>query len=129
MLAQLALDFGVDDLDGTVAHSSCDLRARNPGTIFSVLGHMHEFGAAYRMTMNPGTDEERILLDIPVWSFEWQLNYVLVDEVRIDTDDVLRFECWWDRSLVHLDEPRYVTWNEGTVDEMCYSSVRVIPDS
>lgn len=118
-----------DDLDGTVAHSSCDLRARNPGTIFSVLGHMHEFGAAYRMTMNPGTDEERILLDIPVWSFEWQLNYVLVDEVRIDTDDVLRFECWWDRSLVHLDEPRYVTWNEGTVDEMCYSSVRVIPDS
>ena len=29
-----------DQLDGTVAHSSCDLAARNTGTIFSVLGHM-----------------------------------------------------------------------------------------
>jgi hypothetical protein len=67
------------------------------------------------------------LLDIPVWSFEWQLNYMPVDDIRIERGDIVRFECWWDRSLVHFDEPRYVTWNEGTVDEMCYSSIRVIP--
>lgn len=117
-----------DDLDGTVAHSSCDLQARNTGTIFSVLGHMHEFGAAYRMTLYPDTPDELVLLDIPVWSFEWQLNYRPVDDIRIEVGDTVRFECWWDRSLVHLDEPRYVTWNEGTVDEMCYSSIRVVPD-
>ena len=117
-----------DDLVGTVSHSSCDLEARQTGTIFSVLGHMHEFGAAYRMTLHPDTPDEVILLDIPVWSFEWQLNYQPVDEIRIERGDMVRFECWWDRSLVHLDEPRYVTWNEGTVDEMCYSSIRVIPD-
>jgi len=117
-----------DQLDGTVAHSSCDLDARNTGTVFSVLGHMHEFGAAYRMTLHPDTPEEIVLLDIPVWSFEWQLNYTPVDEIRIERGDTVRFECWWDRSLVHLAEPRYVTWNEGTVDEMCYSSIRVIPD-
>ncbi|MEO0491832.1 MAG: YceI family protein [Actinomycetota bacterium] len=117
-----------DDLDGTVAHSSCDLQARNTGTIFSVLGHMHEFGAAYRMTLHPDTPDERILLDIPVWSFEWQLAYEPIEEIRIERGDVVRFECWWDRSLLFLDEPRYVTWNEGTVDEMCYSSIRVIPD-
>ena len=117
-----------DQLDGTVAHSSCDLAARNTGTIFSVLGHMHEFGASYRMTLHPDSPDERVLLDIPVWSFEWQLNYTPVEEIRIERGDTLRFECWWDRSLVHLEEPRYVTWNEGTVDEMCYSSIRVIPD-
>ena len=117
-----------DELVGTVAHSSCDLEARHTGTIFSVLGHMHEFGAAYRMTLHPDTPDEIILLDIPVWSFEWQLNYTPVDDIRIEEGDTVRFECWWDRSLVHLDEPRYVTWNEGTVDEMCYSSIRVIPD-
>ncbi len=117
-----------DQLDGMVAHSSCDLAARNTGTIFSVLGHMHEFGAAYRMTLHPDTPDERVLLDIPVWSFEWQLNYTPVEEIRIKRGDTVRFECWWDRSLVHLEEPRYVTWNEGTVDEMCYSSIRVIPD-
>ncbi|MGB1653583.1 MAG: YceI family protein [Acidimicrobiales bacterium] len=117
-----------DQLDGTVAHSTCDLPAANTGTIFSVLGHMHEFGKAYRMTLHPDTPEEIVLLDIPVWSFEWQLNYLPVDDIRIERGDIVRFECWWDRSLVHLDEPRYVTWNEGTVDEMCYSSIRVIPD-
>ncbi len=117
-----------DDLDGTVFSSSCDLPARNFGTLYSVLGHMHEFGAAYRMTLNPDTPEERILLDIPTWSFEWQLYYVPTEEVRIEPGDMIRFECTWDRSLVHMPEPRYVTWNEGTVDEMCFSSVTVIPD-
>ena len=117
-----------DDLDGSIGYSSCDMRARNPGTIHTVLGHMHEFGAAYRMTMNPDTPEERILLDIPVWDFEWQLNYAPIEDIRIDTSDIVRFECWWDRSLRYLPEPRYITWNEGTVDEMCFSSISVLPD-
>ena len=117
-----------DDLDGTIFGSSCDLPARDFGTLFSVLGHMHEFGAAYRMTLNPDTPEELVLLDIPTWSFEWQLYYEPVDEIRIEPGDIIRFECTWDRSLVHMPEPRYITWNEGTVDEMCFSSVSVIPD-
>lgn len=117
-----------DDLDGTIGHSSCDMRARNEGTIYTVLGHMHEFGHAYRMTLNPDTPGEKVLLDIPNWDFEWQLNYDLVEDVRIDRSDVIRFECWWDRSRVYMEEPRYITWNEGTVDEMCFSSVSVLPD-
>ena len=117
-----------DDLDGSIGHSSCDLPARHTGTIYTVLGHMHEFGAAYRMTLHPDTPEEKILLDIPVWDFEWQLNYDPVEDIRITRGDMVRFECWWDRTLQHLEEPRYITWNEGTVDEMCFSSITVIPD-
>ncbi|MCY3643719.1 MAG: hypothetical protein OXG41_09065 [Acidimicrobiaceae bacterium] len=117
-----------DDLDGSIGYSSCDLPARNTGTIHTVLGHMHEFGAAYRMTLHPGTPEERILLDIPVWDFEWQLNYEPVEDIRIQRGDMVRFECWWDRTLLYMPEPRYITWNEGTVDEMCFSSIAVLPD-
>ncbi|MXZ52546.1 MAG: YceI family protein [Acidimicrobiaceae bacterium] len=117
-----------DDLDGTVGYSSCDLPARDTGTIHTVLGHMHEFGAAYRMTLHPDTPEERILLDIPVWDFEWQLNYEPVEKIRIERGDMVRFECWWDRTLQFMPEPRYITWNEGTVDEMCFSSIAVLPD-
>lgn len=116
-----------DDLDGTVGYSSCDLPAENTGVIHTVLGHMHEFGAAYRMTLHPDTPEERILLDIPVWDFEWQLNYEPVEDIPITEGDRVRFECWWDRSLQHMEEPRYITWNEGTVDEMCFSSITVLP--
>ena len=118
-----------DDLDGTRFGSSCDMRARNVGTLASVLGHMHEFGAAYRMTLNPDTPDERVLLDIPRWSFDWQLYYEPTETIRIEEGDVLRFECTWDRTLAEMPEPRYITWNEGTVDEMCYSSVSVIPDT
>ena len=85
-------------------------------------------GAGYRMTLNPDTPEERVLLDIPTWSFEWQLYYEPIEDIRIEQGDTFRFECTWDRSLVFLEEPRYITWNEGTVDEMCFSSVSVIPD-
>ena len=118
-----------DDLDGSVGYSSCDLPARDTGTIHTVLGHMHEFGAAYRMTLHPDTPDERILLDIPVWDFEWQLNYEPVEDIRIERGDTVRFECWWDRTLKHMPEPRYITWNEGTVDEMCFSSIAVLPDT
>ena len=117
-----------DDLEGSVGHSSCDLPARDTGTIHTVLAHMHEFGAAYRMTIHPDTPRERILLDIPMWDFEWQLNYEPVEDIAIERGDILRFECWWDRTLQHMPEPRYITWNEGTVDEMCFSSITVIPD-
>ena len=116
-------------LDGTVFRSSCDLPAADYGTLFSVLGHMHEFGAAYRMTLNPDTPEERVLLDIPNWSFEWQLYYVPVETIRIEPGDVIRYECTWDRENAAMPEPRYITWNEGTYDEMCFSSVTVIPDT
>ncbi len=117
-----------DDLDGSIGYSSCDLPARSTGTIHTVLGHMHEFGAAYRMTLHPDTPAERILLDIPVWDFEWQLNYEPVEDIRINRGDMVRFECWWDRTLLYMPEPRYITWNEGTVDEMCFSSIAVLPD-
>ena len=117
-----------DDLIGSVGYSSCDLPARDTGTIHTVLGHMHEFGAAYRMTLHPDTPQERILLDIAVWDFEWQLNYEPVEDIRIERGDIVRFECWWDRTLQPMPEPRYITWNEGTVDEMCFSSISVLPD-
>ena len=117
-----------DDLIGSIGYSSCDLPARDTGTIHTVLGHMHEFGAAYRMTLHPDTPREQILLDIGVWDFEWQLNYEPVQDIRIERGDIVRFECWWDRTHQPMPEPRYITWNEGTVDEMCFSSISVLPD-
>ncbi len=110
-----------------VASSSCDLPVERAGQLYSVLGHMHELGATYRMTLNPDTPEEVILLDIPRWTFEWQLSYKPSEVINLTTDDVIRFECSWDRSLQPSWEPRYILWSEGTQDEMCFSTVAVIP--
>ena len=40
----------------------------------------------------------------------------------------VRVTCTWDRSLVDMPEPRYITWSDGTVDEMCFSPLSVLPD-
>ncbi|OWY63492.1 hypothetical protein B7486_52835 [cyanobacterium TDX16] len=113
-------------LDGTVARSTCDLGVgeRGAGEIMSVLGHMHEIGSTFRMTLNPDTPEERVLLDIPRWDFNWQFHYAPVEQIVLDADDVIRVECSWDRTLIDPALPdRYVLWSEGTEDEMCYSTI------
>jgi polyisoprenoid-binding protein YceI len=114
-------------LDGTTFRSVCDLSPRHTGQIYQIGPHMHEFGSAYRMTLNPDTPEERILVDIPIWSFEWQLNYLPEEAILLNEDDVIRIECEWDRSIVHMEEPRYIIWSDGTLDEMCFSSIAVMP--
>ncbi len=110
-----------------IASASCEHPAR-PGQIVSVWGHEHELGKSFRMILNPGTPDELVLLDIPDWDFDWQLNYSPVEEVILEAGDVIRVECSWDRSKIRAGaEPRYVFWSEGTDDEMCYSQIVTRP--
>lgn len=109
------------------ASASCDHPIRFDADAISVFGHMHEIGETFRMTLNPGTPQERILLDIPVWDFGWQIDYQFVDPVELRRGDVVRVECSWDRAHLRRPDPRYITWAEGTVDEMCYSGLTTVP--
>ena len=108
-----------------VASSSCDLPAPD-GDVVSIWPHMHELGSTYRLTLNPDTPEEQILVDIGQWDFNWQLGYYPVETLTFDSDDVLRLECGWDRSLWPAGvESRYVVWAEGTQDEMCFTGLAI----
>jgi mono/diheme cytochrome c family protein len=112
--------------DGIVT-STCELPAE-PGQIVSVWGHMHYLGVSFRMTLNAGTPEERILLDIPKWDFAWQLDYEPSETVILDGDDKITIECVWDRAKIPKDaEPRYIITAEGTADEMCFSQIVTRP--
>ena len=105
----------------------CDNRLPTNGQIVDVLGHMHELGTTFRMTLNPGQPNEKVLLDIPRWDFAWQLNYQPVEPVDFHPGDILRIECGWDRSLRPDPDPRYLLFGEGTEDEMCFSTVAILP--
>lgn len=109
------------------ASSTCDLPVTNPGLITSVAGHMHELGASIRLTLNPGEADERVLLDIPDWDFEWQLGYRPVEDIVIDQGDTIRVDCAWNRENAPYDAVGYVVWSDGTGDEMCYSSITTAP--
>lgn len=115
-----------------ISRSSCDQWAVGEGEIVSVFGHMHELGRTFRMTLNPDTKDEKVLLDIDRWDFDWQLNYTPAKKTVVGPGDIVRVECSWDRNLINPQaEPRWVSWAEGTEDEMCYSALttRVDPDA
>ena len=116
------------DFDGKVASSTCDLRVPEDGTIVSVLGHMHTLGKSIRLTLDADTPEEQVLLDIPDWSFDWQMNYDLVEPIHVKAGQPLRMDCSWDRGADPLRPPKYIVFAEGTEDEMCFATYALIPD-
>ena len=105
------------------AYSYCDYPITFDGWLLSLGPHMHELGSASTITLNPGTDDEQVLIDIPDWDFHWQGQYDFATPVELQPGDTIRVECWWDNS----DGERYVVWGEGTQDEMCFHFTRFLP--
>ena len=114
--------------DGTVGHSSCSLKVPESGRIVGVMGHMHTLGSTIRLTLDKGTPKEQILLDIPRWSFDWQMNYQLEKPLHVTAGQPIELECSWDRSADPLRPPKYIVFAEGTEDEMCFATYTLIPD-
>lgn len=93
--------------------------------------HGHYLLRHHRMTLNKGTAEERILLDLE-WDFHWQGQYVFESPIALRAGDTVTLDCTYDNSpeyrmsvgLPAVSED--VTWGEGTTDEMCMGSLQVV---
>lgn len=116
---------GDPDAPRAGAVQTCDRPVTRSARVFAVAGHMHLLGRRITVTLNPGRDDQRILLDIPEWNFDDQGSVPLEKPARIGPGDTLRVRCRHDaalrRQLPALQDtpPRYVVWGEGTTDEMC----------
>jgi Copper type II ascorbate-dependent monooxygenase, C-terminal domain len=104
---------------------SCDRDVLSPMTIRAAAGHMHLLGRSIRIDLNPDTPNARTILNVRQWDFDEQGARPLTRPVRVGPGDVLRVTCTHDPSLravlpaLQDTPPRYVTWGEGTTDEMC----------
>ena len=118
--------------DGSVQPMSCDRRVSEESLALGVTGHMHLRGRSITILLNPDTNEAETLLDIPRWNFEWQGQYWFQDAVSLKTGDLVRITCVYDNSGPvpgpdgELLPPRYMTWGEGTTDEMCLGALTVV---
>ena len=110
------------------ASTSCDYKVPESGTIVSVFGHEHTLGKNFRLTLDPDTPKPTVLLDIPTWNFDWQMNYGLAQPIHVNAGQKIRMDCSWDRSLDPNRAPKYIVFAEGTEDEMCFSTYALIPD-
>jgi hypothetical protein len=101
--------------------------------IWGVAGHMHLLGTAWKMDLEKGDhSSDQCLLHIPSWNFHWQGMYFLDQPVLAVPGDMLHMKCVYDNSAANQpvingdrQEPRDVTWGEGTTDEMCLGLVYV----
>jgi hypothetical protein len=118
--------------DGSAQAMSCDRTIDDDSLVLGVTGHMHLRGSSITISLNPETAEEKTLLDIPRWAFEWQGQYWFREAVPIASGDVVRVTCVYDNAgtIPGPDgqplPPRYMTWGEGTTDEMCVGALSVV---
>ncbi len=112
--------------DGPTVTSWCDVPMRYAGSIVEVGGHMHTMGSRFSLTLNPDADDEQVLFEIPQWDFNWQGRYQYETPVRMAEGDIVRISCTWNKETGEAQ--RYTLWGEGTQDEMCLSSLTVLPD-
>jgi hypothetical protein len=105
--------------------SRCD---RVMGKYFSIVAagpHMHLLGTSLKMILNPGRADEKMILDVPNYNFDDQSSINLKKPIAVNPGDTIRVECTFDPTLrqkipqLRSLEPRYVTWGEGSSDEMC----------
>jgi hypothetical protein len=153
-LANLARRFGptaVTEVDGIEAvcgenpadpvqgnSTSCVSSIDRSGYIVRVYAHMHLLGVAFKMVVDPGTNQAKTVLDVPHYDFHDQRSYNLAAPVRVTAGEPVRITCTYDPTLaqelpiLRKVPPHFVTWGDGSTDEMCIGlawTSSVLPDS
>ncbi|MDX2006123.1 MAG: hypothetical protein SFU83_12655 [Meiothermus sp.] len=101
--------------DASAVSSTCLRSLRSNATLYSVAGHMHLKGTEIKLEL-VRDGHSQTLLHIPRWDFHWQGNYWFKHPVQVKAGDAIRISCTFDNSA---RPQRYITWGEGTTDEMC----------
>jgi hypothetical protein len=105
--------------------SRCDKVMNKSMTVVAAGPHMHLLGTSLKMILNPGTPNEKMILNVPYYNFDDQSATYLKTPIAVNLGDIIRVECTFDPTLrqkipqLRSLEPRYVTWGEGSSDEMC----------
>lgn len=105
--------------------SICDKKITANLTVLKATPHMHLLGTSLKLILNPRTPQEKIILNRPKYNFDDQSATILKTPIKLKIGDTVRVVCTYDPKLRSLLPelkslaPRYVTWGEGSSDEMC----------
>jgi hypothetical protein len=111
--------------------STCDQTIQSDYRIVTAAPHMHLLGRKLKMTLNPGKSNEQVMIDVQNYDFDDQSPIELVRPIKVSKGDVVRIECTFDPGLRQVLPalknlpPRYITWGEGSSDEMCLGVLSV----
>lgn len=105
--------------------SRCDKVMTKGFNVIAAAPHMHLLGRSLQLILNPGTPTEKTILNVTNYNFDDQSSTILKTPIAVKAGDTIRVECTFDptirQKIMQLKNlaPRYVTWGEGSSDEMC----------
>jgi hypothetical protein len=115
--------------------TSCTWPVGKYGSVVRVAAHMHLLGVSMRVTLNPGTPGAKVLLNDPNYNFNYQRAYNLKTPVAVTPGDRIEVSCTYNPRLrqeipyTRDLPPQYITWGDGSADEMCLALVMMVPDN
>jgi len=101
-------------------------------TIVRLNAHMHLTGRAMRIILDPGTPNQKVLLDVKNFNFDYQRSYTLAHPVMTHPGDTVQVSCTFDPTLrqelpqLRKLPARYVVWGDGSSDEMCLGLIQTV---
>jgi len=83
--------------------------------------HMHVRGKACRYEAILPDQSVKLLMEVPAYDFNWQLQYKLAEPITLPAGTRVRFTAWFDNSdknPANPDPTKTVRWGPQTFDEM-----------
>jgi hypothetical protein len=113
--------------------TTCTWPMGSAGNIVELAPHMHLLGVGMKFVLNPGTPTQRTLLNVTDYDFHYQHGYVLKTPVPVTPGDTMGITCTYNPQLqeelplLRKVPPHFVTWGDGSTDEMCLGLVLMTP--
>jgi hypothetical protein len=113
--------------------TSCLWHIGSAGYIVRVAPHMHLVGASMSITLNPGTKQSSVLMNVPRYDFNYQRAYNLAKWVKVTPGETVKVSCTYDPRLaqelpaLRKLPPHFITWGDGSSDEMCLGLMWEVP--
>jgi hypothetical protein len=125
---------GEDPANPPVGDStSCTWQVGKAGYIVRDMAHMHLTGVSETLTLNPGTPQAQTIMDVPDYNFHYQRAYNLKNWVKVTAGESVKVSCTYNPTLaqqipaLRLLPPHFITWGDGSSDEMCLGLLWEIP--
>ncbi len=104
--------------------ATCTWQVGSNGYIDRIQPHMHLLGVAFTMVLNPGTPQEKTILNVPNYNFNYQKAYN-VTPIPVSRGEQIQINCSYNPELaeelpiLRKAPPHFVTFGDGSSDEMC----------
>jgi hypothetical protein len=115
--------------------ATCTWPMHSSGNIVELAPHMHLLGVGMKFVLNPGTPTQQTLLNVKNYDFHYQHGYVLPKPVPVAPGDTVGITCTYNPQLqeelpvLRKVPPHFVTWGDGSTDEMCLGLIFTTPSN